>query len=467
VVPWQICRSARLGSLSWKTAFLYVEQMSDTDAWLVSPPRVAPPPPPSQDKAAERAEELLRTGKWSRAVDHNTGADFFFDVSKPLLRTWNLAGWVEHQLVLQEAMSGSEQPAPASPEHGGTWRERIVDLYSKYNPSKLLVVDELLARYEGREQELWRNLMSKYGMADGTPTRSSPIGGTPRPTPSPTKASPKFSSPTHVAGPAGSPGEPMELFDTSSLKELREDPQIGGEPTECAPAPSPDPASQPSGSRPSPQSQPEGETAAETPSPSRYAPRVERSVSPRQAAELKARALLTKVGGPQDTPLKRTQGRSVTPKRASPTASRLSPSSARRGTSPTSGRRGIPTEDPSWAADLDRRAAAVVARREEVAARRREARAAREAQVAARAEKMQRTKSHTPSPSASTPTPEKPRPKTPSRVVRERVSLIERQSEAAASLRARNTAERPASEDFDPSCSAAAPVGWKGKHPID
>uniref|UniRef100_A0A7S1QT17 Uncharacterized protein n=1 Tax=Neobodo designis TaxID=312471 RepID=A0A7S1QT17_NEODS len=413
--------------------------MGDADAWLVSPARNVPRPPPCQKAMSERAEELLATGKWARAVDPETGADFFFDVCKPQLRTWNLAGWVEHQFVLHEAMSEPrEAPPPVSDDSAGSeehWRERIVHLYEQYNPSKLPVVDELLSRYAGREQELWRNLMSKYGAGDASP-------------PPAKQTSPKPSS--RDPSPASTPGRTVrqELVDTPSPQQ-----------TQTRESPRDDDERDVTGNVQVPVREP-------TTSPVRRSDPRSASLSPRQAAELKARALLTKstvpTGRSDQTPLKRT-----TPTRSTPTARRGSPASSRRGASPTSGRRGIPTEDPAWAEDLERRTAMVAARREELAKQRREARAAREAQVAARQAdqlQLQRTKSLT---TPTGPTPEKVRPTTPKRVVRDRVSLVERQAEAAAALRVRNTAERPATAEFDASCPTPNAVGWKGNVPID
>ena len=56
----------------------------------------------------------------------------------------------------------AHEAAAASSATFSQWHAKVTDLYRRCNPSKLLVVDELLRRYEGREQELWENLCSKY-----------------------------------------------------------------------------------------------------------------------------------------------------------------------------------------------------------------------------------------------------------------------------------------------------------------
>ena len=373
-------------------------------------------PPPGDETVVRRAEELLESGRWARAVDPSTGADFFYDVSSPLLRTWNLKAWVEHQIVLQEAMdarsagSAIEQQSPG--EEASRWREKIIELYSKHNPTKLLVVDELLARYAGRELELWRNLMSKYG------SRASPTASPRR---APVVDSPRTSS--------RSPQRELTL------------------------------------------AEPDRQLASGDPeTPSQPTSRVVVTPESREAAETKARALLAASRSHRTSTPPTMKGRSPTPTKLSgrPPTSARSPRGSQpdkrsptpRHGSPSTGRQSpapgskIPSDDPRWADELARRAAEVAARREEIAAEKRRQRETRAASVAARAEEHARRPAK--SDGASTPSMSPVQSfRGASGRTRDRVSLIDRQSQAALNLRARYTADAPRDGEFDASSPAS------------
>ncbi|OQR96024.1 nuclear pore complex protein [Achlya hypogyna] len=62
---------------------------------------------------------------------------------------------------------GQTPPTPfgqATPAFGATdHRTRLVEFYTKHNPAKLSEVDNLLARYRGKEDTLFKSLETKYG----------------------------------------------------------------------------------------------------------------------------------------------------------------------------------------------------------------------------------------------------------------------------------------------------------------
>merc|ERR1712113_235278 len=52
-------------------------------------------------------------------------------------------------------------PQPSAPSQSG-WRPKIEDMYRRYNPAKLKEIDALLAKYAGKEAELYHALCEKY-----------------------------------------------------------------------------------------------------------------------------------------------------------------------------------------------------------------------------------------------------------------------------------------------------------------
>lgn len=44
-----------------------------------------------------------------------------------------------------------------------SFRQRLENYYRKYNPEKLTIVDEMLTKYDGREDVLFNSLVAKYG----------------------------------------------------------------------------------------------------------------------------------------------------------------------------------------------------------------------------------------------------------------------------------------------------------------
>jgi hypothetical protein len=93
-------------------------QPSTTAAHALAPH--APPPPPSDHDVASKADALLATGRWARTTDPRSGKTFYFDVANPVLRTWDIYSWMEHQIVMREAMEsqpGSVNSTPLFPSN--------------------------------------------------------------------------------------------------------------------------------------------------------------------------------------------------------------------------------------------------------------------------------------------------------------------------------------------------------------
>ena len=57
----------------------------------------------------------------------------------------------------------TKQRTEESPSVSPLCRERMVRFYQRYAPDKIPLIDQTLARYAGREQELWSALVAKYG----------------------------------------------------------------------------------------------------------------------------------------------------------------------------------------------------------------------------------------------------------------------------------------------------------------
>jgi hypothetical protein len=82
----------------------------------------------------------------------------------------------------------------------GSARDRLVSFYRQHNPSKVEEVDKLLTKYQGNEEQLFRNLAKRYNLDPavfGLPSTPS-LGSTPPPPSHPTQPAPSFGG--------GSPG---------------------------------------------------------------------------------------------------------------------------------------------------------------------------------------------------------------------------------------------------------------------
>lgn len=81
------------------------------------------------------------------------------------------------EVVAEEAQAAEERASKEAAENvtaeeeekeeeevvAQSYHSRLEAFYSKYNPSKLPTVDDMLARYKGRESVLFNSLISKYG----------------------------------------------------------------------------------------------------------------------------------------------------------------------------------------------------------------------------------------------------------------------------------------------------------------
>jgi hypothetical protein len=113
----------------------------------------------NEDEAEEAAEEAAadHRGRLERFyVAHN--ADKLGDVAAMLGK---YAGREEVLFAALVEKYGAEPPAPPPPPPPA--RARLVRFYQFYNSDKLAAVDDTLAKYDGREEELFAALVDKYG----------------------------------------------------------------------------------------------------------------------------------------------------------------------------------------------------------------------------------------------------------------------------------------------------------------
>ena len=85
--------------------------------------------------------------------------------------------------------SFSSIPKPAQPTStnasasAADYKSKLTEFYKEHNPEKLAMVDSNLAKYLGKEDELFRKLYAKYGLTQDGETRSPfphPVGSGPR-----------------------------------------------------------------------------------------------------------------------------------------------------------------------------------------------------------------------------------------------------------------------------------------------
>lgn len=77
---------------------------------------------------------------------------------------------------------GAVQASP--PAFGADYRTQLVNFYTKYNPSKLATVDQVLTKYRGQESKLFASLRKKYQVPPtetfNAPSSAQPGAGTPQ-----------------------------------------------------------------------------------------------------------------------------------------------------------------------------------------------------------------------------------------------------------------------------------------------
>lgn len=164
-------------------------------SWEQAPP----PPPPSTDEVVQLEAALLEKGLFVAVPDPASGNVFYVDLASGF-RTWAMHALClvqyhdlrkrltdvvskagnESKPLGEQARGRATTPTkrldpssqPQTPR-GNTlpqssslspaqWRYKIVDLYKTHDPSKVQLVDELLGRYHGQEEELWEHLKAKY-----------------------------------------------------------------------------------------------------------------------------------------------------------------------------------------------------------------------------------------------------------------------------------------------------------------
>jgi hypothetical protein len=213
------------GSSTWLAGTGELQELYDTNVTPQNPAaaRFQPPPPPPTDDAVVQLEAaLLEHGVFVAVPDESSGSVFYVDLVTGF-RTWAMHALCQVQYYeLRERLSvdassltteprasdnhqrrkssatptkkgGDSLPSPRSaplhptqasslrsPAH---WRYKIVELYNTHDPSKVPLVDELLGRYYGQEEELWANLQAKYNSPKGKLSATTPSRGrlSPRP----------------------------------------------------------------------------------------------------------------------------------------------------------------------------------------------------------------------------------------------------------------------------------------------
>lgn len=161
-----------------------------------------PPPPPTEDEIIQLEAALLENGVYVAVPDPSSGNVFYVDLVTGF-RTWAMHAHCQVQFYeLRDRLSANTStnvaavseksrrnknnatptkkgndtlPSPrstptsthapslaASTITPAQWRYKIVELYNTHDPSKVQLVDELLGRYYGYEEELWANLQAKY-----------------------------------------------------------------------------------------------------------------------------------------------------------------------------------------------------------------------------------------------------------------------------------------------------------------
>lgn len=189
------------GSSTWLAAAGELRQLhEDPSSHQYQPP----PTPPSEDEVVQLEAVLLERGLFISIVDPVSKNVFYVDLATGR-RTWSLHAlcqvlYYDLRERLQtfnppqhvaaavplgtQSKKGNSSPRPnqSTPRKGAAgspsrrltpaqWRYKIIELYKTHDPSKVQLVDELLARYFGQEEELWGQLKAKYSSPRGVVCR--------------------------------------------------------------------------------------------------------------------------------------------------------------------------------------------------------------------------------------------------------------------------------------------------------
>lgn len=97
---------------------------------------------------------------------------------------------IERALAAAARKSTVQTPASANrkPNEGASYRDRLIAIYSTYEPEKLSKVDGTLKRYAGREEEVVQQLVKKYGPEPPISTSAAPLSAIVASTPATTTA---------------------------------------------------------------------------------------------------------------------------------------------------------------------------------------------------------------------------------------------------------------------------------------
>lgn len=91
-------------------------------------------------------------------------------VGEPAQTSVTTQQYYHYQADASGAPSQPAQQLPAAPQHltphEQLLRTRLIEFYTRYNPSAVARVDRVMALYKGRDAELWHALHEKYLAAD-------------------------------------------------------------------------------------------------------------------------------------------------------------------------------------------------------------------------------------------------------------------------------------------------------------
>eukprot|EP00924_Labyrinthula_sp_SR-Ha-C_P002099 snap_masked-scaffold_19-processed-gene-0.6-mRNA-1 protein AED:1.00 eAED:1.00 QI:0/0/0/0/1/1/2/0/1289 len=117
---------------------------------------------PFQTTPIKKTADLFSTPQQSSPF--GTPATTASPFQTPQTRTTGLINCTPSQTGFGSSGFGSSGFAST----GIDYRQKLVDFYTKHNPGKLSSVDSTLAKYKGKEQELFQKLEKKYGSVANT-----------------------------------------------------------------------------------------------------------------------------------------------------------------------------------------------------------------------------------------------------------------------------------------------------------
>ena len=134
----------------------YVGKESELFAQLVSRYGPEPPPPPPTSQAATADSPRDRLVRFYQKYQ----PDKMGNIDK-ILEAY--AGKIDELFAQLVGKYGPEPPGPAAPTAATDYRSRLVAFMQKYQPDKVGNADAILQKYAGKESELFAQLVSRYG----------------------------------------------------------------------------------------------------------------------------------------------------------------------------------------------------------------------------------------------------------------------------------------------------------------